>query len=112
MVKTLTAKTIENWKPDGARRPEVPDPGHPGLYLVVQPGGAKSWAYRYRFGGRPRKLTLGRWPAMALKDGREAAGKAQQQVEYAGDPNAEKRERTADVREAAETGRNKVTWEF
>src|SRR3546814_9190181 len=31
----------------------------PGLYLVVQPSGAKSWAVRYRHGGKPRKLTLG-----------------------------------------------------
>jgi hypothetical protein len=25
----------------------------------VQPSGAKSWAYRYRFGGKTRKLTIG-----------------------------------------------------
>lgn len=30
-----------------------------GLYLVVQPGGTKSWAVRYRHAGRPRKLALG-----------------------------------------------------
>src|SRR5262249_25052077 len=30
-----------------------------GLYLVVQPSGAKGWALRYRFAGRPRNLRLG-----------------------------------------------------
>ena len=41
--------------------------GLPGMYLVVQPSGAKSWAVRYRHGGRPRKLTLGPCPALDLK---------------------------------------------
>lgn len=108
MAKTLTAKTVENWKPDPDRRQEIADPGHPGLYLVVQPSGAKSWAYRYRFGGKPRKLTLGRWPAMALKDARVAAGAAQQQVEHGSDPNADKRQRRAETREAVETERDKI----
>jgi integrase len=40
-------------------RTELPDRGCKGLYLVIQPGGAKSWAVRYRYQGRPRKLTLG-----------------------------------------------------
>src|SRR5262249_21923931 len=40
-------------------RYEVPDPACPGLYIVVQPSGAKSWVYRYRFSGKSRKLTIG-----------------------------------------------------
>jgi hypothetical protein len=34
-------------------RTELPDRGCKGLYLVVQPGGAKSWAVRYRYKGKP-----------------------------------------------------------
>ena len=45
MAKVLTAKTIETMRP-GAARLEVPDAALPGLYLVVQPSGAKSWAFR------------------------------------------------------------------
>ena len=30
-----------------------------GLYLVIQPAGAKSWAWRYRFNGKAKKLTIG-----------------------------------------------------
>src|SRR4051812_4888740 len=54
----LTVIAIKNF---GAKdtRYEVPDPACPGLYLVVQPSGAKSWVYRYRFGGKTRKLTIG-----------------------------------------------------
>ena len=40
------------------------------MYLVVQPSGARSWALRYRFAGKTKKLTLG-----PVLDGRtEAAG--------------------------------------
>ena len=59
MVKALTAKSIETLPPGAARR-EVPDARTPGLYLIVQPSGVKSWAIRYRHDGKPRKLTLDR----------------------------------------------------
>lgn len=58
MAKILTAKTVEGIAP-GPRRQEVADGALPGFYLVVQPSGAKSWALRYRFEGKPRKLTVG-----------------------------------------------------
>ena len=72
MAKALTAKLIENIRPGTARR-EVPDARTPGLYLVVQPSGAKSWAVRYRHDGKPRKLTLDRYPRLGLAAARDAA---------------------------------------
>jgi integrase len=48
----------------------------PGLYLIVQPSGAKSWAVRYRFAGKPRKHTLGPYPRLDLKAARELGAKA------------------------------------
>jgi integrase len=57
MARGLTAKAIENAKPGPTRR-EIPDAGCRGLYLVVQPSGARSWAVRYRHEGQSRKLTL------------------------------------------------------
>ena len=62
----------------------------PGLYLVVQPCGARSWAVRYRRGGRPRKHTLGPYPAIDLKTARELAGKALRAVAEGRDPGREK----------------------
>src|SRR3546814_16616326 len=62
MAKNLTTKDVENVKPGTARK-EIPAALLPGLYLVVQPRGAKSWAVRYRPGGKPRNPTLG--PAAA-----------------------------------------------
>src|SRR5687768_11735669 len=58
MAKDLTTVAVANAKPR-ARRIEIPDGGAKGLYLIVQPSGARSWALRYRLGGQPKKLTLG-----------------------------------------------------
>jgi Arm DNA-binding domain len=53
MAKALTQLAIDNLKPGPARR-EVPDGGAQGLFLIVQPSGAKTWAVRYRVNGLPR----------------------------------------------------------
>ena len=55
--KKLTDIAIHNLKPQAGRY-EIPDPGASGLYVIVQPSGHKSFAVRYRLGGRPQKLTL------------------------------------------------------
>jgi len=67
MTKVLTARAVEGIKPDPDKRLEIPDGGVRGLYLVVQPSGARSWAVRYRHAGKPAKLTLG--PALAERTG-------------------------------------------
>ena len=91
MAKVLTAKAIETMKP-GSARMEVPDAALPGLYLVVQPSGAKSWAFRHRVGGKPRKLTLGVIrPSGSPRLGRRH-GAAAQAVALGNDPAAEKRQ--------------------
>ena len=60
MAKGLTATEVEKAKADPAKRREIPD--GKGLYLVVQPTGAKQWAFRYRRpgDGKPAKLSLGK----------------------------------------------------
>ncbi len=91
MPKALTAKAVEGQQPDPNRRLEIPDGLLPGLYLIVQPGGAKSWAVRFRAGGRPAKITLGRWPAIELAKARELARGQFEAVARGRDPAAEKR---------------------
>src|SRR5437868_1871983 len=59
MAKTLTSAAVEKYAGQAKRR-EIHDGGCPGLYLVVQPGGGKSWALRFRRpDGRSAKLALG-----------------------------------------------------
>lgn len=107
MAKALTHKAVEKIKP-GDKRLEIPDGIVKGLYLVVQPSGAKSWALRYRQSGKPVKLTLGRWPVMELQDARNAAGEAIDKAERGGNPAAEKKATKAARTQAELEGRDKV----
>lgn len=104
MAKDLTAATVRNTKArlkDGQPvRTEIPDGKTRGLFLIVQPSGAKSWALRYRFAGKPAKLTIG--PVLevretpldeiplgephTLSEARLAADKARAQVATGQDP--------------------------
>jgi integrase len=59
MVKQLTAAAVQRLRPGKVRR-EIRDGGCPGLYLIIQSTGHRSWALRFRRpGGKPAKLTLG-----------------------------------------------------
>ena len=66
----LTEATARNMKAGSARK-EVPEGIVTGLYLVVQPSGVKSWAFRYRSHGRPKKITFGKYSAITLAAARE-----------------------------------------
>jgi hypothetical protein len=74
----------------GSSRIEIPDGLLPGLYLVVQPTGRKSWAVRYRNSGQTRKLTLGPWPAIDLASAREMARKSLRAAAEGDDPAGKK----------------------
>lgn len=106
MAKPLTAKAVEAIQPEPPKRLEIPDPGLTGLYLIVQPTGGKGWAFRYRFGGKPSKLTLGKWPDMGLAEARRAAADAMAKIEEGNDPAEEKRAAKPVAVEAAD--RDKV----
>src|SRR6266568_1028369 len=79
----LTPISITNAKPTAVRR-EIPDRGCRGLYLVIQPSGRKSWAVRYRVGGKSRKLTLAGFPPLA--EARKATADALLAVARGKDP--------------------------
>src|SRR5262245_47551231 len=91
MPLSLTDRVVQQAKA-GIVRLEIPDAVLPGLYLIVQPTGAKSWAVRYRIGRRTRKLTLaGRYPVVSLSKAREAARAALESISAGKDPAAIKR---------------------
>ena len=107
MTKALTVKRIENANAKPARQ-EIPDGLLVGLYLVVQPSGAKSFAVRYRYAGQPRKLTLGAFPTITLEAARDIGGKALRAAAEGRDPATEKQSAKGDAkRQAAEEIRGK-----
>jgi integrase len=109
--KALTALAVEKLKPNAERR-EVPDPGCANLYVIVQPSGKRRFAVRYRFAGKPRKLTL--TAGISLAAARKAATSAMNEVEEGRDPAAAKQEAKQAAKrdaEAAATGTLKAVCE-
>ena len=48
-----------------------------GLFLLVQPSGGKLWRLKYRYLGKEKKLSLGRYPDISLKVARERRDEAE-----------------------------------
>ena len=91
MPKALTAQSIERVKPDTTRRLEVPDGLLPEFYLVIQPSGSRSGAVRYRRAGKPCKLTLGPYPALAWERPVRGPGRPYELLLPAGTPEPRRR---------------------
>jgi integrase len=111
----LTDVTIQKANPGISKRTgekirkEMPAGKITGLYLVVQPSGAKSWALRYRVAGRPKKLTLGSYPAVDLAAARKRAQEATGEVARGNDPaGAKKAAREASKADEAPSDRVKT----
>ena len=69
----LTDTAIRNAKP-GSKAVKLFDGG--GLYLEVAPAGGKWWRLKYRHGGKEKRISLGVYPDVSLKDARERRDEA------------------------------------
>lgn len=61
-----------------------------GFGVRVSHGGSKAFVLLYRFNGRPRRMTLGRYPTLSLADARSMAHVASRAVALGIDPGMEK----------------------
>jgi integrase len=95
----FTDLAIKNLKPGPVRR-EIRDPGCDGLYVIVQPTGHKSFAARFRFQGKPKKLSLG---TMSLSAARKAATTALHEAKEGRDPTLAKQQAKVEQRTVAAT---------
>ncbi len=57
-----------------------------GFGIRVSPRGGKAWIWVYHFDGRPRRMTLGAYPALGLADARIKVGEARKLLECGIDP--------------------------
>lgn len=88
----LSDTAIRNTKP--ADKPVKMTDGD-GLYLLVQPSGAKWWRFDYRFAGKRKTLSMGVYPDVSLKQAREKREDARKLVAAGIDPS-EHRKATKD----------------
>lgn len=62
-----------------------------GLYLHVSPTGGKLWRMGYRFEGKQKTLSFGKYPAVSLKDARNRRDEAKDLLAAGIDPGARKK---------------------
>lgn len=67
---------------------ELFEKGSMGFHIRVTPRGVKTFAYRYSFHGKAKRMTIGHYPAMSLKDAKTASSEAHNQVLSGQDPMA------------------------
>ena len=60
-----------------------------GLHLFVSKSGHRSWRLKYRFGGKERRLMIGSYPDVSLKDARERRNAARTLLANGRDPGIE-----------------------
>jgi integrase len=71
-----------------------------GLALRVTAGGTKAWTFLYTAGGKRRRITLGRYPAISLAKARTLALEARAMIANGVDPRARGAMTVADLVEA------------
>ncbi len=99
----LTDTAIRTAKPS-AKPVRMFDGG--GLYLELSPAGGKLWRLKYRFNGKEKRLALGAYPEISLKDARERREQARKLLANDVDPGENRK-----VQKAAKVERSSNSFE-
>ena len=94
----LTDAEIRKAKP-GEKPIRLFDGG--GLYLEISTAGGKWWRLKYRFGGKEKRISLGVYPDIGLKDARERRDAAKKLLANGVDPGEAKKAKKAASQERA-----------
>ena len=70
--------------PAGAKRQRLPDAG--GLYMEISPTGSRRWFWKYRMAGLEKRMALGIYPDVSLKEARLARDQAKALKATGADP--------------------------
>ena len=62
-----------------------------GLYLEVAPSGGKWWRLKYRINGKEKRISLGVYPEIGLKDARDKCDAARKQLADGIDPSVQRK---------------------
>ncbi|MCL1986339.1 MAG: integrase arm-type DNA-binding domain-containing protein [Betaproteobacteria bacterium] len=89
MRANLTDTAIKNAKPR-TKAYKLSDGG--GMYLEVAPSGGKLWRLKYRIHGKEKRLSIGTYPAIGLKEARTRRDEAKELLAQGVDPSSAKKE--------------------
>lgn len=83
-----------------------------GLYILVNPNGSLLWRVKFRFHGIEKKMALGRYPDVGLKEARQKRDEAREQLGGGVDPLAARIQARIEAEAAARTTFRVVADEF
>ncbi|PXW68503.1 site-specific recombinase XerD [Loktanella sp. PT4BL] len=98
MVKRLklSEKVLRDAEPLEGNSYQIFDTDIRGLAARIQPSGNRAFTLDYRFAGRQRRMSIGRWPEWSVTAARERAKELRRMIDEGQDPLAAKEElRTA-----------------
>lgn len=91
---SLTDAEVRSLKPNPAKAYRRFDGG--GLYVEVTPTGSRLWHFKFRFGGKEKRIAIGPYPRVKLGEARKARDRYRILLEDGVDPLlARKREKAA-----------------
>lgn len=83
-----------------------------GLFLLLQPSGGKLWRLKYRVLGKEKKLSLGIYPDVSLKEARKRRNEARSLLANGADPASVKREQAKSAKRSAANTFKAIADEF
>jgi integrase len=83
----LTDAAVQRLKLPNHGQTDIIDKGYPGLLLRLSSSGRRSWCMFYRYQGKPRRFTFGRYPQMMLQEARETWRRAREELQAGRDPS-------------------------
>ena len=86
----LTEKIVRNAEPLPGRDYQIFDGELRGFAVCVYRGGGRAFTIDYRYAGRQRRMTLGRWPDWSVVAARERAKQLRRDVDAGIDPLADR----------------------
>ena len=105
----LTAAAVKGAKPHDKPRRLYDERG---LYLEVSPKGGKWWRLKYRLEGREKRISLGVYPDVELKDARHLRDQARRLLAKGIDPSARKKAEKAARRKSCSDSFENVAREW
>ena len=105
----LSDTAVKKAKPE-AKAYKLADGG--GMYLEVMPNGSKYWRLKYRIAGKEKRLALGVYPDVGLKDARTRRDEARKLLANGSDPAIVKQTQKRQAKIAAANSFEKTAREY
>jgi len=83
-----------------------------GLYVEVFPSGSKLWRFKYRIGGKEKRLALGAYPEVKLAEARKRTDEARAKLVADIDPALERKRQKVAAKISADDSFDKIAAEY